>query len=140
MPNDRFQDYSNVVSIAQRRFGDEKPPGPPLQPPGGGDDGGMTEARVAALETHVTHIKEDVGDVKQTLKDMQKDTTALRVETATLVEGVKHLPSKGFVVASVLSALAVLTALTLFQGNLQRAFNIVSSIPNAPIAISPISK
>jgi hypothetical protein len=141
MPNDRFQDYGpNVVDMAQRRLGDEKPPGPPLQPPGGGDGGGMTEARVAVLETHVTHIKDDVGDMKQTLKDLQKDTTALRIESATLTEGVKHLPSKGFVVTATLIALAFFAAVVLFQGNLQRAFNIVPNTPNPAAFVAPLPK
>jgi hypothetical protein len=141
MPNDRFQDYANnVFDISQRRFGNEKPPGPPLQPPGGGDGGGMTEARVAVLETHVTHIKDDVGDMKQTLRDLQKDTTALRIESATLTEGVKHLPSKGFVVTATLAALAFFAAVVLFQGNLQRAFNIVPNAPTAPVVVAPTPK
>jgi hypothetical protein len=138
MPNDRFQDYANnVVSLSQRRFGNEKPPGPPLQPPGGGDGGDMTEARVAVLETHVTHIKEDVGDMKQTLKDLHKDTSELRISSATLTESVKHLPSKGFVVTATLLALAVVAALTVFQGNVQRAFNITPNGPSAPTVVTP---
>jgi hypothetical protein len=100
----------------------------------------MTEARVAVLEANVTYIKEDVGDMKQTLKDLQKDTTALRIESATLTEGVKHLPSKGFVVTATLAALTFFAAVVLFQGNLQRAFNIVPNTPSTPAVVAPLPK
>ncbi|MTI10520.1 hypothetical protein [Curvivirga aplysinae] len=41
-------------------------------PPMGGDGGDGMEARVAKLETHVEHIREDIGELKSDVKELRK--------------------------------------------------------------------
>ena len=100
----------------------------------GGDTYDPMEVRVAQLEAHVGHIRGDVTEIKAGIKDLGVSTSALKVEGATLTERVAHLPSKGFIVSSVLAALAVATALVLFQGNLQRMVGLPTLAPvTAPL-------
>lgn len=88
---------SNVISLASR-LGGSQPPGPPLQPPGGGGTfDGMIEARVASLEAEVKHIREGVGEIRADLKSAGKDIGEIKVNYATVAERMNHLPTKGYI-------------------------------------------
>jgi hypothetical protein len=91
---------------------------------GGGGDGVVMEQRVARLEENIVHIRSDVGEIKGSLGTVNSQVTEARINIATLIERVAHLPTKGFIVNAVLTALAVAAALVLFQGNIQKFFHI----------------
>lgn len=92
------------------------PPGAPLQPPAGG--GGGTEARLAALEVHVSYIREDLARIEATANSTKTDLSDLRIEAARLSVKVDHLPSKGFIVGVVTGALALIAGLVIYLGKL----------------------
>jgi hypothetical protein len=54
--------------------------------------------------SQVGHIKDDVAELKSLVAALKSD--------------VKHLPSKGFIVVAVMVALALFSAVTLFQVNI----------------------
>jgi hypothetical protein len=119
MANEKTSEYgSNVVSLTIYRFGNAKPPGPPLQPPSGGDGGGMMEARVAHLEADVGHIKGDVGEVKESLKGLLESFSSAQINFTRLDTNVSHLPSKGFILTAlsggVVLIVGILTVLARF--------------------------
>jgi hypothetical protein len=98
------------------RFGGERPPGPPLQPPGGGGPFDGMEPRVARLEADVGHIKSDIGEMKASLTGLNTHVSEARVNIATLTERVAHLPTKAYIgIAVTAGAGAVLTGLTLLS-------------------------
>jgi hypothetical protein len=92
------------------------------------------EARIARLESDVGHIRDDLVDLKNDGRDLRKSVAEIKVGMATLTERVNNLPTKGFIVTTVLTTLAVIAALIVFQGNLQQLFR---AAPSAPIAASP---
>lgn len=83
---------------------------------GGGTFDGM-EGRVAKLETLMDVVRTDVGALKSDVRDV-------RDRLIRLEEKVAHLPSKGFIVTAITTALALITAITLFQGKIQSLLNI----------------
>jgi hypothetical protein len=89
----------------------------PLETSGGGGDSTGMEPRVAKLEAHMEHVLADTTLLKA-------DVGKLKVDVATLLERVGGLPSKGFIVAVVLSALAVVGAITLFSANVRALFGL----------------
>lgn len=129
-------DYAATkVIFAAERFGGSKPPGPPLQPPGGGGTyDGMLEPRVARLEADVGHIQRDVADIKDALKGAGKDLTDLKVGSATLTERVSHLPTYGQSFAMLTGMLALITALVVFQGQIQKFTGVSPAPATAPVA------
>lgn len=70
------------------------------------------EARVARLEAHVEILRADSTATRADVAD-------IRLSLATLGERVAHLPSKGFVVASNLSALTFFSGVILFGEKLK---------------------
>lgn len=91
-----------------------------------GTSGGM-DSRVAKLEADVSHIQRDIGEIKTDLRESRTGIAKLTTELATLDAHVKHLPTKGFIVSAVLTTLAVIAALIVFQGNLQKAVGLPSA-------------
>ncbi|KQY34164.1 hypothetical protein [Rhizobium sp. Root483D2] len=73
----------------------------------GGNNGGM-EKRMDALEKRFDKIETKFDS-------LQKDFGDVRIQIATLVERVAHLPGKGFIVTATISALALFSALMIFK-------------------------
>ncbi|MGC1861852.1 MAG: hypothetical protein WA733_12195 [Methylocystis sp.] len=106
----------NMVRLGGKRF-------PGLAGSGGGGDSGGTvdmEPRVAVLEAHVGHIKEDMSSIKVASERTRSDITEARIQLGKLEQHVSHLPGKGFIVITVLVVLGVLGALIIFQQQIQR--------------------
>ena len=70
-------------------------------------DPGHTES-----DTHLIAIKTDLRYLRSSVASLDGATAALR-------ERMGHLPSKGFVIATSLGSLAVITALVTFQNAIQ---------------------
>jgi hypothetical protein len=119
MPDRLVANYAPTVIEASSRFGGEKPPGPPLQPPGGGGTfDGMLEARVARLEADVAHIKSDITEMKGVIKDAGKDLSDLKVGHATVVERIGNLPTKGYIGWWISGGLAITVAVLTIMSRL----------------------
>lgn len=78
------------------------------------------EPRVAVLETKMDQVCKEVGDLKNAVAGIDGRLRSVEIGLATLTERVAHLPSKGFIVAATATTLALLTALIVFQGHIQR--------------------
>jgi hypothetical protein len=93
---------------------------------GGGDSGGTVdmEPRVAVLEAHVGHIKEDMSSIKVAGERTRSEITEARIQLGKLEQLVSHLPGKGFIVMTVVVVLGVLGALIIFQQQIQRALGL----------------
>ena len=86
----------NLVTLGEKRF-------PGLAGSGGGGDSGRTidmEPRVAVLEAHVGHIKEDLSSIKVASERTRSELTEARIQLGKLEQRVSHLPGKGFIVMS----------------------------------------
>ena len=110
----------------------EAPPGPPLQPPRGGVTfDAMLEARVARLEADVGHIQRDVVEIKDAMRSVGKDLTDLKISTATTSERMTHLLTYGQSFAMLTTMLALIGALVVFQGQIQKFAGVAPAPPSA---------
>jgi hypothetical protein len=118
--------YKNSKVVPLRgEIGDATPPNPVgLKGGGGGGTFDGMVPRIAALETHVEYIKRDIAELKASIEAVRKDVNGLKVDVATLIERVSHLPSKGFIVTSIISALAVIAGLITFQQQIQHVIGL----------------
>lgn len=71
----------------------------------GGGGYGPLEERVNRLEGRIDKVSDDLGDVK--------------INLATLTERVAHLPSKGFIVSTVVGGTGFFAALVLFADQIK---------------------
>ncbi|KHQ51231.1 hypothetical protein [Mameliella alba] len=70
------------------------------------------EARVAKLEATAEHMRADLSDLKSDARDLRDRMRTVEVK-------IDHLPSKGFIVSSVLVALTVIAALIGYAQKIQ---------------------
>lgn len=75
--------------------------------------------RVAVLEAHVGHIRDDITGLRSDLKDIRNDVTSLKVNVATITENIRHLPTKGWAVAALLTTVTLIGALITLAPKLQ---------------------
>lgn len=85
---------------------------------GGGTSDGM-EARVARLEAHVETLRRDVAELRAAVAALTEKVASLTEKVAVLTERVAHLPGKGFVVTSNMTAFALFSATMLFGEKLK---------------------
>lgn len=85
---------------------------------GGGTSGGM-DARVARLEAHVETLRSDVADLRAAVAALSEKVAVLAEKVAVLTERVAHLPGKGFVVTSNMTAFALFSGVILFGEKLK---------------------
>jgi len=97
------EDLSNLLSRLEKH----------LHSGNGGNGGGM-DGRIAKLEANV----ENIG---KSLTETRSDTRDIRDRTIRLEEKVAQLPTKGFIVSVVLTSLAVIAALIVFQDKIRTA-------------------
>ena len=95
-------------------------PGPRALKAGGGDgtSNGM-EPRVARLEAHVETLRSDVADLRAAVAALTEKVAVLTEKVAVLTERVAHLPSKGFVITSNMTAFALFSGVILFAEKLK---------------------
>ncbi len=74
------------------------------------------EARVAKLEATIEHMHSDLSQVKSDLRDVRDRVPVVEVK-------IDHLPSKGFIVGCVLTALALGTAIIGYADQIKAFLN-----------------
>jgi hypothetical protein len=99
MPDKKAAEYQEATVIPiGARFGSGNPPGPPLQPQGGG--GFNMEARVAKLEASVEHIQRDTADIKSDIRTLRDNArTDFRILFGAIIAatlGLAGLMARGF--------------------------------------------
>lgn len=82
---------------------------------GGGGDGGDMHERVAKLESSMEHVQRDVSGLRTDMRDVRDRLKSLEVK-------VDHLPSKGFIVTTLIAGLALIAALLGFTDQIQAFF------------------
>lgn len=70
------------------------------------------------MEARVKRLEDDVRELKADMK-------SVLVDVAVLKERVSHLPTKGWAVAAVVTALGILTAIVTLAPKLQAFFGVV---------------
>ena len=68
------------------------------------------EPRVSVVETHIDHIRGDLGELKADVRALRHDLSTLRVDLVGLRSLVNTLPTKGFIVSTVTTTGAALGA------------------------------
>lgn len=86
-----------------------------LKSGGGGDTFDPMEARVTVLEKAVERI-----DGK--MDTLSKDLVDLKIQTATLVERINHLPTKEFIYKGIAGLIAAMVAVSVLGPKLQTLF------------------
>jgi hypothetical protein len=72
------------------------------------------EARIASLEAHVDHIRDDIGDMRLDLKELTKTMGTAGAEMREFDSRINSLPTKGWMVVSLLVIAAAICAVIIY--------------------------
>lgn len=82
------------------------------------------EGRIMRLETQMSDVQGKLARIEAVLDKTSDRIGKLETGFATLTERVAHLPSKGFIVTSTLSALGFIAAMTVFAEKIRAALGV----------------
>jgi hypothetical protein len=72
------------------------------------------EARIASLEAHVDHIRDDVGDIKLDVREMTKTVGIAGANMREFDSRISSLPTKGWMIATLLVIAAAICAVIIY--------------------------
>lgn len=79
----------------------------------------IVETRLEGLDSRMGRLEVRMDRLEGRMDGIDGRLRGVETGLATLTERVAHLPSKSFIVTGLLTSLAILTALALFQDRLQ---------------------
>jgi hypothetical protein len=83
------------------------------------------EARIASIEAHVDHARDDIGDIRLDLREITKSVVAATAETRTLDNSISHLPGKGWIFTALLIFTAAICATIVYLEQIRQYLGIV---------------
>ena len=83
------------------------------------------EARIASLEAHVDHIRDDIGDMRLDLKELTKTMGTAGAEMREFDSRVNSLPTKGWMMATLLVLTVVICAVVIYIEQIRHYLGIV---------------
>jgi hypothetical protein len=83
------------------------------------------EARIASLEAHVDHIRDDIGDMRLDLKELTKTMGASGAGMREFDSRIDSLPTKGWMMATLLILTAVICAVVIYIDQIRHYLGVV---------------
>jgi t-SNARE complex subunit (syntaxin) len=84
------------------------------------------EARIASLEAHVDHIRDDIGDMRLDLKELTKTMGTAGAEMREFDSRVNSLPTKGWMMATLLVLTVVICAVVIYIEQIRHFLGVVA--------------
>lgn len=91
---------------------------------GAGRFDGM-EARIASLEAHVDHIRDDIGDIKLDVRELTKTVSIAGANMREFDSRISSLPTKGWMIATLLVTAAAICAVIIYLEQIRHYLGIV---------------
>ncbi|MGE0008436.1 MAG: hypothetical protein AB7S92_23010 [Parvibaculaceae bacterium] len=121
-------------------FSDERPvpeTRPPPKPPVGygaspGRFDSSTEARIASIEAHVDHMRDDLGDMRRDLRELTKTIMSAGNDVREVDDRIGTLPGRGWMFVSMLLFTAIICAVILYLDQIRDYLKILPSSSSVP--------
>ena len=97
---------------------------------GAGRFDGM-EARIASIEAHTDHIREDIGDMRVDLRELTKTVGIAGANMREFDSRVSSLPTRGWMTVTLLVLAAAICAVVIYLEQIRQYLGILP--PSAPL-------
>lgn len=88
------------------------------------------EARIASIEAHVDHIRDDIGDMRLDLKELTKTVSSAGAEMREFDSRMSSLPTRGWMAATLLVIAAAICAVIIYLEQIRQYLGLLP--PPAP--------
>ncbi len=99
---------------------------------GGGPLPYGTEARIASIEAHVDHMRDDLGDMRRDFRDLTKTIVAAGNDVRELDDRMSYLPGKGWIFTSMLLFTAIICAVIIWLEQIRQYLNVLPPTSSVP--------
>ena len=113
----RSKGFSAMSETDTSDFTNEQPASenrPPPKVATGGASPYGTDARIASIEAHVDHMRDDLGDMRRDLREMTKSIMSAGNDTRALDDRISYLPGKGWSFLAMLIIGAAICAVIIY--------------------------
>lgn len=121
-----------------------EPPNSETRPPGKSSGGnaqpyvagagrfdGM-EARIASIEAHVDHMRDDLGDLRRDFRELAKSIMSSGSDVRGVDDRVSYLPGKGWMFTAMLLFTAIICAVVIYLEQIRQYLNVLLPISPTP--------
>jgi hypothetical protein len=83
------------------------------------------ESRIASIEAHVDHVRDDIGDMRLDLREITKTVGSVGPEIRDLDNRISHLPGKGWIFMALLIFTAAVCATIVYLEQIRQYLGII---------------
>ena len=83
------------------------------------------EARIASMEAHVDHMRDDLGDMRRDYRELTKAMVATGNDFRSLDDRISYLPGKGWMFMTMLLFTVIICGVILYQDKIRDYLGLV---------------
>ena len=91
-----------------------------------------TDARIASIEAHVDHMRDDLGDMRRDFRDMTKTIMSAGNDVRELDDRVASLPGKGWMFMAMLLFTAIICAVIIYLEQIREYIGVLPPTSSVP--------
>src|SRR5262249_32629238 len=91
-----------------------------------------TEARIASMEAHVDHMRDDLGDMRRDYRDLTKAFAATGNDVRGLDDRISYLPGKGWMFTSMLLFTVIICAVLIYLDQIRDYLGVLPPSTGTP--------
>ena len=107
---------------------------PPPKPPTNYGSGRIdsTDVRIASIEAHVDHMRDDLGDMRRDLRDLTKTILSAGNDVREVDNRISSLPSKGWMFVSMLLFTAIICGVIIYIDHVREYLKVLPPTSSVP--------
>lgn len=107
---------------------------PPPKPPANYGSGRMdsTDVRIASIEAHVDHMRDDLGDMRRDMRDLAKTIISSGNDVREVDDSISSLPGKGWMFVSMLLFTAIICGVIIYLDYIREYLKVLPPTSSVP--------
>ena len=91
-----------------------------------------TDVRIASIEAHVDHMRDDLGDMRRDMRDLAKTIISAGNDVREVDDNISSLPGKGWMFVSMLVFTAIICGVIIYLDHIRDYLNVLPPISPGP--------
>ena len=91
-----------------------------------------TDARIASIEAHVDHMRDDLGDMRRDLRELAKSIMTSSTDVREVDDRISYLPGKGWMFVTMFLFAAAICAVIIYLDQIREYLKVLPISSMAP--------
>jgi hypothetical protein len=135
MTDTETSDFAEEAPVSENRATPKYPSGnsvPPLPAAVAASNVAYMEARIASIEAHVDHMRDDLGDMRRDYRELTKTIVTAGTDVRELDDRVSALPGKGWMFLAMLLFTAIICAVIIYIDQIREYLGVLPTTSTMP--------